>query len=196
MSRQQRVLYTSSPDRGLDVMLERIWPAVREQAPGAVLAFAYAPVYFEVARQDPGVHAHAARIRELADQPGVVPLESLSQPALAQMMRESLVWAHPAYCTPAASPFMETSCIGAMEAQAAGCLVVASNWGALSETVRAGRLIDGPALSGRWVAAFVREIVSGLTDERVQAWAQREGPREAATLGWAPVAEQVDGLIR
>lgn len=192
--RRQRVVYTSSPDRGLDVLLE-LWPRVREQVPDAELVYAYSPVYWRVAEQDPAVGAHAERVRELSAQPGVTPLRSLSQPDVAKLMRSSLVWAHPSYCTPADVPFHETSCIGAMEAQAAGCVVVASNWGALSETVGIGRLVSGPALSERWKRAFVREIVDGLTNPETQEWAQREGPEHAAGLGWVKVALQIGKLV-
>lgn len=195
MRREQRLVYTSSPDRGLDVLLE-LWPRIREHAPEATFAWSYSPVYFRIAEQDPVVGAHAARVRELSDQPGVEPLGSLSQPALAKLMRSSLVLALPSYNTPHQAVFCETSCIGAMEAQAAGLVVVASHWGALAETIRVGRLISGPAGSVEWRDALVREIVSGLTDSDVQAWAQLEGPKAAAQLGWGPVGEQIAGLIR
>jgi glycosyltransferase involved in cell wall biosynthesis len=194
--RQQRLLYLSSPDRGLDVILEHFWPAIHEQVPEALFSFAYAPVYQQIAEQDPMVGAHAARIRELSDQPGVTPLGSLSQPQVARILRKSLVLALPSYNTTHGQPFCETSCIIAAEAQAAGCLVVASGWGALPETVQVGRLVDGPALSDRWRDAFIAEIVDGLTNPDTQAWAQAEGPEHARTLGWQGVGVQVAGLIR
>ena len=192
--RDQRVLYTSSPDRGLDVLLE-LWPQVREQVPGAVLAHCYAPVYDAIADQDPRVAAHRDRINELSDQEGVERLPGMSQPALARLMRESLVWAHPSWHGATSEPFHETSCIGAMEAMAAGLHVVASNWGALGETVQAGALIDGP-MGERWREAFTAEIVRGLTDTQLQRHAQAAGPEAAAGLGWGPVAARVGLLAR
>ena len=192
--RRRRVLYTSSPDRGLDVLLE-LWPRIRERVPDAELAYAYSPVYFRVAAQDPTVGAHHARIRELADQPGVVDLGSLSQPQLAQVMRESLVWTAPSWNTPHDMPFHETSCIGAMEAQAAGLHVVASNWGALPETVKVGRLVNSDPPGPRWRKAIVDHIVEGLEDPDVQAYAQVEGPKAVAALGWGGVAGDVVALI-
>jgi glycosyltransferase involved in cell wall biosynthesis len=193
--RVQRVVYSSSPDRGLDVLLEE-WPKVREKVPAAVLAWTYAPVYFRVAEQDPIVGAHAARIRELSDQPGVTPLGSLSQPKLAKLMMQSTVWTAPSWATPHNAPFFETFCIGALEAQAAGCVVVASDWGALPETVKVGTLVGGEPGSSEWRDRLVAAIVEGLTDPDVQARAQREGPEHAATLGWDGVAGMVDQLIR
>lgn len=192
--RKKRVVYTSSPDRGLDLLLE-LWPQVRKRVRGATLEFAYAPVYFEIAEKDPVVGAHAARIAELSRQPGVKSLGSLSQPDVAHLLQSSLVWCCPSYNTPHETPFMETSCIGAVEAQAAGCHVVASNWGALPETVRVGALIDAPPKSEAWKRCFVEAIVRGLTDADVQRDAQTKGPQAVKDLGWRPVAEQVTGIV-
>lgn len=193
--RVQRVVFTSSPDRGLDILLE-MWPRIREQAPDAELAFCCSPFYEQVAARVPHIAEHRELIRRLEAQPGVARLGSLNQPGVARLLRSSMVWAHPSFSTPAGVPFHETSCIAAMEAQAAGCLAVASNWGALSETVRAGRLIDGPALSNAWRDALVTNIVEGLTDPAVQEWAQTRGPEAVADLGWRDVGVQVAALIR
>jgi glycosyltransferase involved in cell wall biosynthesis len=198
--RECRVLYTSSPDRGLDILLE-LWPRVREQVPDAELIHTYAPVYDRIAEQSPEIGRFRDRIRELAQQDGVTSIGGLSQPKLAELMRTAMVWAHPSYSTPSGTPFMETSCIGAMEAQAAGCYVVASAWGALNETVQTGALIpaaprndDGeiPYVSED---AFVAAIVRGLTDARAQAAAQTEGPELALQLGWDGVGEMIAAMI-
>lgn len=189
--RQPRVVYSSSPDRGLDALLD-VWPAVRRRVPDAELACCYADVYNRVADLDPRVAAHRDRLRQriadLEDQ-GVTQLGSLPQPGLALLMAESRAWAHPSM-TPE-GPFHETSCIGAMEAQAAGCAVVASGWGALPETVRVGMLVeDGDG----WLDGFAAEIVRALTDPDVLEWAQAEGPTYAAALGWEQVAAAVGNL--
>lgn len=192
--REKRVLYTSSPDRGLDLLLE-MWPEVLKEVPDAKLEYCYSAVYDAVAKERPEVAEHAAKVAEMAKQPGVTALGSLTQPQLAKLMRASLVWAHPSWATPHNMPFHETSCIGAMEAQAAGLLPVASKWGALSETVVAGRLINSKPLGPRWRAAFIREIIDGLTNPETQEWVQRRGPEVAADLGWDGVARHVAGYI-
>ena len=80
-----------------------------------------------------------------------------------------------------------------MEAQAAGCVVVASNWGALTETVQHGTLVDGDPRDpeGSWRHAFVDAIVQGLTDKQTQLTAQTVGPEFMAGLGWRGAAEQL-----
>lgn len=193
-ARAPRVVYTSSPDRGLDVLLE-LWPRVLEKVPDAELHHAYAAVYDRVADQDPTVGAHREKIRRLAEQPGVTRLGSLSQPDLAKLMCSSRVWAHPSWASMLDCPFHETYAIGAAEAQAAGCLVVASDWGALSETVRWGRRVNSGGIGPRWQRAFVDHIVEGLTNPDVGAAAVREAPAAVRDLGWAGVAEQFGKLI-
>lgn len=193
--REQRVLYTSSPDRGLDIVLE-CWPEILKRVPDAQLYHTYGPWYDIVASVSDATAAHRARCRELAEaNPGTVnALSGLGQQDLAMLMRSSMVWCHPSYFSLGNMQFCETSCISAMEAQAAGCRVVCADWGALQNTVKTGRRIDGDPMGDEWRARFVDEIVRGLTDPGVQAIAQTEGPAEMADHGWEGVCAQLESL--
>lgn len=192
--RADRVMYTSSPDRGGDILLEE-WGRIREAVPTAEFAMCYPAVYDAVADQDATVAEHRKRVRELSDQPGVVRLGALSQPALAEMLCDSKVWAHPSWVTMLNSPFHETSCIAAMEAQAAGCCVVASDWGALRETVQWGSLVNSDPPGKRWRDALVKHIIEGLTNAEKGERAVYQGPRLMAEMGWEGVGLQVGQLI-
>lgn len=193
--REQRVVYSSSPDRGLDILLE-IWPRVREAVPDAELISTYSRWYDIVAEANPVVGASRQHIVALLDQPGVKRLHGgLGQNALAKLMMSSKVWVHPSWYTVGDMQMHETSCISAMEAQAAGCVVVASNWGALSETVQAGTLVDGdPRVEGAWRDVFVQSIIAGLTDPHVQDRAALLGPEMMRDMGWFGAAEQLSAL--
>jgi glycosyltransferase involved in cell wall biosynthesis len=194
-ARDPRVLFTSQPERGLDVLLE-LWPRVRAEVPDAELAFCHAPVYEFIAGRIDHVAEHRRLIDDLARQPGVTRLGSLSQPDLAALMLRSRVWAHPSWATPDRLPFNETSCVSAMEAQAAGMWPVASAWGALVETVRIGALIDPEGAPGEpWRSRLVEEIVRGLTDPEVQRLAAERGRPHGRTLGWEEVALAIDPLL-
>jgi glycosyltransferase involved in cell wall biosynthesis len=187
-SRADRVVYSSSPDRGLDLLLEW-WPLVREKVPNAELHFAYADVYNAVAAQNPALAAFRSRVAQLVKKTeGAVAHGSLSQPALADLMAGSKVWAHPSFASLQGVPFNETFCIGAAEAQASGCEVVAANWGGLPEIVRNGRLV-GPDSTGRPVKTdFVHALVEALTGD---------GPPETNVddLSWDGVAEMIDDIV-
>ena len=128
----QRAIYSSSPDRGLDFLLE-IWPEVRKIHADAELTYCYASVYDQVAEQVPEIAAFRDRIQKLADQPGVINLGAMPQQELARYMRSCGVWLSPGWSTPSDVRFHETYCIGAVEAAAAGCARVMSAWGALAE---------------------------------------------------------------
>lgn len=202
--REPRVIYSSSPDRGGDVMLE-LWPQVRARVPDAELVLTYSRWFDRVADVFQGAHDLKARIYELLEQPGVHRIEGgLGQRALANLMRSSRVWAHPSFNSLVANedgstgaPFHETSCISAMEAQAAGCVVVASNWGAVTETVQHGTLVDGDPREpdGAWRRTFVEAIVAGLTDRQVQETAAVVGPEMVRHMDWAGAAEQLAAMI-
>lgn len=192
--REKRVVYSSSPDRGLAVLLE-LWPQVRKAVPDAELISTYSRWYDIVADGNPYVKQNREQIIRLLDQPRVKRLQGgLSQPALAELMLSSLVWVHPSWETIHDVPMLETSCISAMEAQAAGCVVVASSHGALSETVQVGTLVDGTPDDQSWRDVFVQSIIQGLTDERWQQRAQVAGPDAVRDMDWRGAAEQLSGL--
>lgn len=194
--RQKRVLYTSSPDRGLDTVLEA-WPAVIEEVPDAQLNYCYSAVYDAVARTVPSVQEHRDRIKALQQSVGNhKALGSLSQPALAKLMCESMVWVHPSHTPHEGVRFFETSCIGGMEAQAAGLVCVTADWGALTETISPGVKI---ALTQENRKDLIKEtaegIVTALTDTELQTKAATLGPAHAASYSWSDVAERIEDLI-
>lgn len=195
--RKRRVLYTSSPDRGADIALE-IWPRVRERVPDAELVLTYARWFDMVADRVVQANDFRQKVLDLLHQPGVHRIEGgLGQKDLAHLMMTSLVWIHPSWYTDGDMQFHETSCISSIEAQAAGCVVVASNWGAITESVVHGTLIDGDPREedGSWRQAFVDAIVQGLTDEQTQLTAQELGPEAVKHMGWDGAAEQLAAMF-
>lgn len=182
-----RACYTSSPDRGLDILLE-IWPDVRKQVPDAELYYCYANVYNAVAAHNPAVASFRDHIRGLEEgQEGVVNIGAQPQQGVAALMMSSGVWLAPSYSSPGAQPFNETFCIGAVEAAAAGCHRVMSAWGALEERD------EGEYPSSRWIPAnadggvqreaFVGAIVKAMIED------VPFGPsQQALEMDWTEVA--------
>ncbi len=193
--REKRVVFTSSPDRGLDILLE-IWPEIRKQVPDAELVSTYSRWYDIVAERYPEARPFRTSLEKLGKQPGVSRIKGgLGQRDVAHLMKSSMVWAHPAMFTIGNEKFCETSCISAMEAQAAGCVCVAANWGALSETVQVGTMVDGDPRESEFRDRFVSAIVQGLTDPVTQQAAQVAGPQAVREMDWRGAAEQLSSIF-
>ena len=114
-----------------------------------------------------------------AQVPGNVPQRQLAR----EFMRSSLLL-YP-------NTFEETSCITALEAQAAGCAIVTSDLGALSETIgAAGILISEPP----GTEPYVREIVAAadkvLSDDVLFESLSRAGRAQARQYDWGKTAEE------
>jgi glycosyltransferase involved in cell wall biosynthesis len=110
----QQCLYASSPDRGLDTLLDA-WPQVHAAHPAATLLLTY------------GGGA--------VDLPGAMNLGNVSETLMAELYRTSDIWCHPASGG-------ELFCITGKKAQVAGCIPVIIPTMALSETVERGFKTD------------------------------------------------------
>lgn len=113
---RKQCLYSSSPDRGLDVLL-RAWPKVLEAHPDATLKVTYGA--------------------EPMDIPGVEFLGDVSEEEMAKLYRESEYWCHPCIG-------IELQCIAGLKAQASGCIPVIIPTMALKETVHDGYFAKTP----------------------------------------------------
>ncbi len=142
--------YTSTPFRGLDVLLAA-WPIIRGGLPGARLqVFSSMAVYQKGGPADEYTALYD-RCRAL---PGVEYIGSLAQPALARALHRVDALTYP-------STFAETSCIAAIEALAAGCLVLSTDLGALRETTGGfARLIALPPAREELAEAYGAMVVA------------------------------------
>jgi glycosyltransferase involved in cell wall biosynthesis len=195
--RVPRCIYSSSPDRGLDVLLE-LWPEIRRRVPGAELHVFYGwEVYDRFAERSHVLRGYKVLLYHLVDAAGgeaggVFMRGRVSQPALHAEMQRARVWSYP-------TAFHETSCIGAMEARAAGLPIVTSDLAALSETVGRdhGILIPvkGGNRSSHYREAFVDAVVTLLLDEAAWTAQHHRALAGVADLDWAARAEEWDELL-
>jgi len=180
-----RLFYTSVPDRGLDILLE-IFPRIRAAVPETELH-----IYggFEV--WGAGVdadHSLAARLKaQGASLPGVSFHAPVTHGELAQRLLTGSLLVYPNHLA-------ETSCIAALEAQAAGLPVITSVRGGLPETVsheQSGLLIPGDPYSAEYQAAFVAATVSLLRQPDLrQGMAQAARARIQKQFTWQVIAQE------
>ena len=158
-----RLVYTSVPARGLDILLD-LFPEIKKQVPQATLHI-YCGWDLGMLKEEDKIQAQ--RLYDKTNQPGVVREGTKKHSELAKELLISSIMLYPSHAVPQAAFFAETSCIAALEAQAAGCPVIASNRGALSESIidgKTGVLINGDPYSKEYRDAFVRETVTLLND--------------------------------
>jgi glycosyltransferase involved in cell wall biosynthesis len=152
-----KCIYSSAPYRGLDVLL-KIWPKIKQRAPQAELhIFSSIKVYGEFFDDSPWEDLYAAAKR----MDGVHYHGTVRQDRLAQEQMSSELCLYP-------NTFLETGCNSAMECQVAGTPIIASNQGALPETIKegCGVLISGIPYSPEYQEAFINAAVDLLTTDK------------------------------
>jgi glycosyltransferase involved in cell wall biosynthesis len=189
-SRAVRLAYTSTPFRGLDLLVS-CFPEIRRRHSDCRLDVFSSMYPWDRARdQDYRSLYEQCRATEGINYRGAV-----SQTQLAEELRGVRILAYP-------NTFAETSCIAVMEALAAGALVVTSDLGALPETC-AGWAKLVPRMNSRHPRdAFNRDFAEAVTaalDEMQADWpaaaAERYRQVEAinAACTWSVRATQWEG---
>jgi len=162
----RRVIYSSCPSRGLKTVLD-VWPVVRAAVPDATLHVYYGFENWERSAARDGnaeaIAAIAALKLQLARTEGVEFHGRTNPRQLAEHFRRASVWVYPVW-------FHETSCITAMQAQAAGLRIVSSARAALSETVAdRGVLLTEDPHSEAYRAAFTAATIAALRSDPTEA---------------------------
>ncbi|MFH0962961.1 MAG: methyltransferase [Planctomycetota bacterium] len=144
-------LYSSRPERGLEVLLTAIWPRVLERLPDAELRVAG----YDLAGIDtpPQVRAAEERLARLAaSTPNVKALGPLRKKELYRHMARARLLLYP-------TAFPEVSCITAIEAQACGTPILTTADFALPETVaHPSSLIPGDVRAKECQDAFLARL--------------------------------------
>jgi glycosyltransferase involved in cell wall biosynthesis len=143
--------YTSTPFRGLEVLIHAFPEVRREFADAELQIFSSMKVYQQ---EEPG-DVYAPLYHQCRQTPGVRYVGSLSQPRLAEELKPASILAYP-------NTFAETSCIAVMEAMAAGLLVVTTDLGALPETTMGFGALVSPATGPTGIAGFLHGFLDRL----------------------------------
>lgn len=173
-----KFIYSSSPDRGLDTLLQ-LWPHIRKEFPKAQLDVFYGFENWEKSILQSGNEQQKQwmlSIKEGLEQPGVINHGRVSQDELAQHWKQATIWLYP-------TKFSETYCITALEAQLSETVCICSDLAALSSTVGdRGILIPGDAYSEEYRKRALEETFAILRDDqrrkamtdRAKQWAQQQ----------------------
>ena len=147
------LVYTSTPFRGLDILLEA-FPLIKKKIGEAKLwIFSSMKVYQQNDHQFESLYQKAGSIE------GVKYFGSVSQSLLAEKLSKASIFAYP-------NIFPETSCIAAMEAMALGLQIVTSNLGALPETTAGfAKLIDIGQDRNLYKEKFVEEVIDCIKNQ-------------------------------
>lgn len=180
--RPPRAYYASVPWRGLQQLVD-LWPVVKGAVPEAELVVASSLKVYGIQEEDPKMTALYEQARSL---PGLVYRGSIAQRDLRDVASTSRALAYP--CV-----FPETSCIAAMEAMAAGAVVVSTTLGALPETAWRNPLIP---VGENWGMAWAFELARVLVDNDYYVDIARQNLALSQYNSWDQVAARLLQRVR
>ena len=181
----KRLIFSSTPYRGVE-HLTKIFPAVQKEHSDAELhIFSGLKVYQGTGAYTDSLEAqYKPVLAKLAAINGVTVHGNVLQRDLAREFMKSSILAYP-------NSFEETSCITAIEAMAAGCVVVTSRRGALPETIGdAGVFVDGEPSSLDYQAQFTRYISNLLHDRHAWSTMSNRAIEHSHLTTWDRIAAQ------
>lgn len=179
----KKVIYASSPDRGLVYLLQN-WDRVIKEVPDATLDIYYGfDIYDKMHKNNPARMQWKQQMMDLMKQPGIKYHGRIGHEELHQKYSEAGVWAYP-------TDFEEISCISGMKAQALGAIPVVTNYAALEETVKNGIKVDVDITTEEGVDEYFKALVMVLKNEKDQK-DMREPMMKFARgyFGWDNVAK-------
>ena len=179
-----KVVYSSSWDRGLDTLL-KLWPRFREVVLDAELHVYYGTRGLEVLG---GPYLIFKKAIEECDLPGVHIRGRLSQKELAGEFMSAGSWFYP-------SDFLETCCITAIEAMAAGLACVTSQHGAIPEVMGdVGACVPGFTCNDTFRQKFLGVGYAALLNKEYQEKQADAGKARAQQFTWDKSFETWQGL--
>jgi len=180
--KNHKLVFASSPDRGLDVLLD-MWPEIKAKFPDATLDIAYGWVLFDmVASGNPERMAWKEKIMEQIKQPGITDHGRIGKKELKALRESCGIWAYPTY-------FTEINCITALEMQREGVVPVTMALAALKETVGAGVLVEGDIYDRETKESYLKELLALMGDEDRWSEEQAKGIEFAKVYDWSKIAK-------
>jgi glycosyltransferase involved in cell wall biosynthesis len=180
-ARAQHAYYASTPYRGLKYLLLG-WPMVRKLVPAAEVEV-FSSWQVNGLAESPELEAVYEQAKSTA---GVLYRGAVGQGALRAAAQQARALAYPC-CFP------ETSCIVAMEAMAAGAVVVGTELGALPETAWKNPM---QVLSPGWLQRWAADVARVLTDDDYYEDLARQNIEIARSYDASVVARRMSHVFR
>jgi glycosyltransferase involved in cell wall biosynthesis len=189
-----RLIWASSPDRGLDTLIE-VFQAARRIEPALNLHVYYGWNSFDSALELYADHPQShLKLRCMSyDQTNIVWHGRVPQDVLFEGYARSSFWVYP-------TAFPETACVAAMQAQAMGAIPICSPTFGLRSTVKNGVLVAGDPrerlTKARYIDSLIRlvenpELCDSIRDE-MMPWALEEFDWERSV----DLHENLSGCLR
>jgi glycosyltransferase involved in cell wall biosynthesis len=166
-----RFIYSSLPERGLNILLD--WfPAIKKELPDAELHV------FTDLGVTPNNESPEDLKKKMQDIEGVIFRGKVSNEVMLDEFMKADVFLYP-------NIFFETFCTSALEAQAAGCIVVTRKFGALEEVVAdRGILIDGEPHTEQFKNEAIRQMLDVLKNKEKKEKLQKYAKEWALQKTW------------
>lgn len=183
--RKNKVIYTSSYDRGLEHLLA-LWPNVVKEVTDATLDIYYGWLLFDQFHKDnPSSMKWKERMVEMMKTKGITEHGRVPQKEIEKVMKESAIWAYP-------TSFGEINCITGLKAQAFGAVPIVINYAALETTVQFGIKIKGDIYDPEVKETFTKQLIWALQHPEWQeevrkpmmAWASNKFPWSQIARHW------------
>lgn len=189
-----RLMWASSPDRGLDVILEN-WSKIRAVWPDAEIHCYYGWDNIEkFAAFNPKMLDFKKSLEPLLSQEGVFWHGRVTAKELRKAWAKSSIFLYP----PPKTGFKETFCISVLEAQAAGCVPIVHDGGALPETLGRGGVLGAKdaTFDSMINALYYFDCAPGFENDGIDPMSdiRKEARANAAPYTWARVAESFAAL--
>lgn len=182
--KKNNYIYASRPERGLKLLLEKIWPEIIERNPDAVL-------HLCGYENTLGAPEHVEKIYQEVDElleysRNVKKIGHLSKDKYYELLSTCAYMVYP-------TDFPEISCINAIEAQYNGCLVISSDKYALTETVKTDTLVKAEYGS----VEYIKEFLAYLDKYQGDAYTEetRKAKKAIESYAWSNVAKSWNAEI-
>ena len=153
------IINTSSPDRSLDV-LPKLFKEIKKRVPNARLQWAYGWDGFK--------NGYSGNLKmmewmnktiEEMQSAGIESLGRLSQEDVGNLYQKASVFAYP-------TEFAEIDCISVKKAQAANCMPITTDFGALDTSNKFGIKIHSDKNKDNWIEPY--QFTFGIKDKKMQ----------------------------